>query len=128
LSKILEATCDATGLVHAEGVPVPAAEVLSKGAASSEGLLFLEEKKAKYLPSSADDIESTIQDVIDALDAIGPALTEIASALTAIGAKMTGPTTSPPPTLPTSVATIASKVILISTAKTQLTTLKGALK
>lgn len=127
MSKILDATCNPTGVVTADGVAVPAATVLSKGKAQSTGLLFLEADKARYLPSNAPDVESTISDTIDALDAIGPALSEIALALTAIAANMSGSSTSPPASIPTSVATINAKVTLITTAKTKLTTLKGAL-
>lgn len=128
MSKILAATCSALGIVTADGVTVPTAEVLSLGTGASSGLLYLEGDKAWYIPSSATDIEETLDKAIDSLDAIGPALTEIASTLTAIGAGMTGPTTTPPPTLGVSVSNINSKVALINTAKSALTTLKGALK
>lgn len=114
MSKILDATCDATGLVTAEGVPVSECEVLSEGKQASAGLMFMQAGKARYLTSSATDIKAT-------LDAVTAALTEIATTLTAIGAGMTGPTTAPPPTLPTSVITINAKV-------TELTQLMGALK
>jgi hypothetical protein len=114
LSKILDATCNAAGLVSAEGVTVPAAEVLSEGKQASAGLLFLDGEKARYLPSSATDIKTT-------LEKMASALTTIATALTSIGAGMTGPTTAPPPTLAADVASIASVV-------TQINVLKEALK
>ena len=128
MSKILDATCNASGLVSADGVTVPAAQVLSEGKQVSSGVLFIEGEKLKYLPSSATDIKTTIERAIDILDELGPALTEIALALTAIGAGMTGPTTAPPGTLPTSVATINSKVTALNSTKAELDTLKGALK
>jgi hypothetical protein len=114
MSKILDATCSAAGTVSSEGVTVPAAEVLSEGNQSSSGLLFIEGEKARYLPSSATDIKTTIEKVCSAL-------TEIANTLTAIGTGMTGATTAPPGTLATSVAAINTKV-------TELNTLKAALK
>lgn len=127
MSNILEATCVGS-VVTCESVPVPAAEILSEGIGSSSGLLFLQDDKAYYLPSSALDIKTTIEKLIAAIDSINPALTEIASTLTAIGAGMTGPATAPPVTLPTSVATISAKVVELTATKALLNTLKGALK
>lgn len=128
MSKILDATCDASGKVTADGVVVTVAEVLSEGKQDSEGLLFLEGDQARYLPSSATDIKTTIEKAIKILDDLGPALTEIANALTAIGTGMTGPTTAPPGSLPTSVSTINSKVSALNATKSELDQLKGALK
>lgn len=128
MSKILEATCSASGMVSAEGVTVPAAEVMSEGTQASEGLLFMEGDVSKYLPSSASDVKTTIEKTIQVLTDLNAALTEIASCLTAIGTGMTGPTTAPPGSLPTSVITITSKVTALNATKAQLNTLKGALK
>lgn len=113
MSKILDATCSALGVVTSEGVPVTDCEVLSEGKAASTGLMFMEGDKARYLPSSATDIK-------DAIEQITLALTEIANTLTAIGGGMTGPTTAPPPTLAASVVTINSKVTLLNTLKAGL--------
>lgn len=114
MARIFNATCNALGIVTAEGVQVPDCVVLSEGKQASAGLMFAQGDKFYYLPSSALDIKATLTDVI-------AALTEISSTLTAIGAGMTGPTTAPPPTLPASVITINSKI-------TTLTALKEALK
>lgn len=68
MSKILEASCSALGIVTSEGVPVPAAEVMSEGNQTSTGLLFLEGETAKYLPSSATDIKALIQNMVSILN------------------------------------------------------------
>lgn len=128
MSKILNATSNATGIVSVEGQVVPGVQVLSEGKQSSSGLLFLEDDKKTYLPSSATDVKSTIEKTISALDKVGLALTKIADTLTAIGLGMTGGTTAPPPSLPTNVADITAKVTEINAVKSELETLKGALK
>jgi len=128
MSKILDATCDADGKVTADEALVPEATVLSEGKQASSGILLIDEDRARYFPSSATDIKTTIEKSITALTDLSAALTEIATALTAIGAGMTGPTTAPPPTLPTSVLTITSKVTAIAQTKSELEQLKGALK
>lgn len=128
MSKILDATCSATGVVTAEGSTVESAEVLSEGNQASSGLLLMEGNKARYLTSSATDIKETIEKLIQVLDDLGPALTQIATTLTSIGAGMTGPTTAPPPTLPADVIELTSKVTSLTATKAELNTLKGALK
>lgn len=114
MSKLLAATADANGKVTADGVEVPGAVVLSLGKQASTGLLLLDTDKAWYFPSSATDIQST-------LGHISMALEKIATILNSIGAGMTGPTTAPPPTLPTDV-------IALNQIKGEIDTLKGALK
>lgn len=128
MSKVLDATCDANGKVKVGSVEVPTAIVLSEGKQASSGLLILEELNARYLTSSATDVKITIEKINTALTDLAAALTEISSALTAIGAGMTGPTTAPPPTLPTSVVTITTKVTAINATKSQLENLKDHLK
>jgi hypothetical protein len=128
MSKILDASCSATGVVSAEGVTVPAATVLSEGKQASTGLLFLEDEKARYLPSSATDIKTTLEKLVLALTSTSSALTTIASALTAIGTGMTGPTTAPPMSLPASVSAVNALASSIDSIKEQLDTLKGTLK
>ena len=114
MSKILAATCDASGKVTADGVVVPEAVVLSLGKQASSGLLYLDGEKAWYFPSSATDIEATLGQISQAIE-------KIANVLTAIGGGMTGPTTAPPPTLATDVAAIMQ-------IKAAVDQLKGALK
>lgn len=114
MSKILEATCDATGTVTADGVPVVGAVVLSEGKQASEGVAVMDGDKVWYLTSSASDVKTTIGKLSDAI-------TKIATMFTSIGTGMTGPTTAPPGTLPTDVAALNQMVV-------ELTQLKEALK
>jgi hypothetical protein len=113
MSKILEASC-VGGVVTADGVPVPAADILSEGVGASEGVLMLEGEQAKYLPSSAGDIKTAIEKTVSAIQTV-------AQILTAIGASMTGPTTAPPPSLAADLGDLAATL-------TELTTLKETLK
>lgn len=114
MSKILLATCDATGKVTCEGVQIPEAVVMSAGKQASNGLLIIEGGTVRYLALSVTDLETTLGKVSQALGKIG----EI---LTSIGSGMTGPTTAPPGTLPTDVAALNS-------IKAEIDQLKGALK
>lgn len=128
MSKILDATCSADGMVKADGVDVPAAKVLSEGQGVSEGLLFMDGPKARYLPSSSKDIKSTLGDTITALTAASEAIAKIATTLTSIGAGMTGPTTAPPGTLPTDIIEIQLKSMEVDQAVQALNELKGSLR
>lgn len=127
MSKMLAATCVA-GVVTAGGVPVTVADVLSEGIGSSEGILFLDEYEAKYVAKTSPDLKSTLNHISSELGTISGTLNTIASALTAIGAGMAGPATAPPPTLPTSVASIATDVASLIALKAQVDLLKEALK
>lgn len=66
MAKIIEATCEA-GVVTADEVPVTAADILSEGVRSSEGILLLDENKAKYVTSNAEDIKDAIDKLNDIL-------------------------------------------------------------
>lgn len=114
MSKILDATCSAAGIVTCEGATITEAQVLSDGKQASEGLLIIQNGKVYYLTLSVSDLKTTIEK-------LSAAVGQIATTLTSIGAGMTGPTTAPPPTLATDVATLNS-------IKAELDTLKGALK
>jgi hypothetical protein len=113
MSKVLEAIC-VGGVVTSEGVPVPAADILSEGVGASSGVLILDRDLAKYIAKTSPDLKST-------LEILSSALTTIATSLTSIGAGMTGPTTAPPPTLAVDVAQITLAV-------TELDALKEILK
>lgn len=128
MSKILNASCDASGKVTAEGFEVPEAVVMSAGQQSSTGLLIVDKKNVKYLTLNTTDLESLIDKTSAALDDLSAAINKIALTLTSIGAGMTGPTTAPPPTLVADVAEITGKVAEITAIKIELDTLKGALK
>ena len=110
---MIPATCQA-GVVTADDVPVPAAVIQSKGVGASEGVLLIDGEEARYLPNTTPDIEETLEKISDAL-------TTIANTLTAIGAGMTGPTTAPPPSLPSNVASLNATIA-------ELEALKGALR
>ena len=114
MSKLLDASASADGKVTCEGVEVPEAIIISLGKQASTGLLLLDGEKAWYFPSSATDIQST-------LDELSKGLEKIALILQAIGAGMTGPTTAPPPTL-------ATDLVALNMIKAEVDTLKGALK
>jgi hypothetical protein len=112
LSKILPASCVGS-IVTVEGKPVQAA-ILSQGIKSSDGVALFEENEISYVTSNATDIKDLITKVTD--------LIQLASdTFTAIGTGMTGPTTAPPGTLPTSITQLA-------TLKTALTLMKENLK
>lgn len=110
------------------GFVVDGAIVLSEGAAESEGLLFIEGATAYYLPSSASDVQTVIEKIIDIVTAAGAAIGKASDGLTAIAGSMTGPTTAPPPGLPPIVAQITAKVAELETTKSELEELKGGLK
>lgn len=114
MSKVLQATCDAQGVVKVAGTTVPNALVLSEGKQASQGALFLNGEEKSYLPSSASDIKTVIEKLSSSLE-------KIANILTSIGAGMTGATTAPPPTLVTDVAEVTA-------IKAELDALKDALK
>lgn len=127
-SKMLEATCDEAGIVKVGEIIVTDADILSEGKQASEGILLIEQDKAKYLTSSATDIESTIEKTVAVIDDLTNAINQIVSILTNIGAGMTGVTTAPPPTLSTDLSQLSEKVTTLNETKDDLNTLKGALK
>lgn len=113
MSKVLPATCDATGKVTADGVVVTAAVVLSEGKQASSGILILEGDVVRYLPSSATDIKTVIEKLETILDDASAAFTSIGAQLTALGGDG---------------ATATAKATSLLATKALLTTLKGALK
>lgn len=128
MSKILDATCDATGKVKVGTVEVPDAIVMSAGKQQSSGILIIDGDRAKYLTLSVTDLESTLEKTSQALAKSVEAIQAIATLFTAIGAGMTGPTTAPPGTLAVDVANINSKAADITAVKNDIDQLKGALK
>lgn len=115
-------------MVSVEGFPLTDVEVLGAGQAASEGIVLVQGGKVFYIPSASSNVVDTIDQIIAALDSLTPAITTIATTLTAIGAGMTGPSTAPPPTLPSNVIDITANVTELGLVKTELETLKGALK
>lgn len=112
MSRILPATCSA-GVVQVENKPVTAT-ILSQGVKQSSGVALLEKDTLTYVASNASDIA----DLISQLTSLVQLLSDT---LTAIGTGMTGSSTAPPPSLPTSITSLA-------TVKTQLTAMGNNLK
>ncbi len=127
MSKVLEAECEA-GVVTIEDLPIAESTILSEGVGSSEGIAILQDEKVFYIPNATPDLKLTIEKAIDAINQIAQTLTTISGSLTAIGAGMTGPTTSPPPTLPVDVAQILTDTVTLMSTATELETLKGMLR
>lgn len=120
MTKMIDATCT-SGVVTADGVPVPSAEILSGGVGQSSGVLLLDEDRAAYLANIEPDLSVT-------LDKLSTALGSIASALNKIDTKVLS-TTCPAgsgATLPLPLA--ASDIATIQTAKTAIDALKGTLR
>lgn len=115
MSKILQATSDATGKVTVDGKIVAGAVVLSEGKQASSGVGLLDQDKFWYMTSSATDIVTTIDKLINVL-------TQLTTVLTAIDSKPTGGAGSA--VTPVAVSAVAN----LNVIKTELTTLKGALK
>lgn len=113
MSKILAATCVA-GVVTAEGVPVPAAVVLSAGVAQSSGILIVDADKAWYIALSSSDLKTTIEKVSQALTQ------------TATGLASAGPTLDS--LVPGSGAPVSAAAVQINAIVVELTALKEALK
>lgn len=133
MSKTITASC-VGGIVTADGVPVPAAEVLSEGVGASEGLLVVDEEKAFYVAKTTPDLETTLTHLITALTQVKAALDQTVTGLqktgttfTATFAGMLGPATAPPPTGPTGVADIVAAAAQVTAAATQIETAKTAL-
>lgn len=110
--KFIDASCQ-NNQVTADGKVVPA-EILSQGKKSSTGVMLMDEDKRAYLTSNATDIA----DLITKLESL---VQLISDTFSAIGSGMTGPTTAPPGSLPTSITQLA-------TIKSQLDTMKVNLK
>jgi hypothetical protein len=127
MSRILEATCVA-GVVTAEGVPVPIAEIFSAGIAPSEGLLIMQDGKAFYITSNAEDIEATLDGVSDAITSLTATIAQLITTFGSFAAAMTGPTTAPPPTLAAELAVLTAKSVELTATKAALELLKAGLK
>lgn len=115
MSKILEATCE-NSIVRCEGVVITGVTVLSKGKASSSGILVIEEDKKTYIASTVADLETTLTQVSTALANISSALSAIDSA----GFWSGGGAPTPP--------FLGGLISGVNNAKSALDTLKGNLK
>ncbi len=113
MSRIFDAECLAN-IVKIEGKPVTPATVLSQGVKSSTGVALMQGDKIHYVTSNATDIKDLISQLTDLIQLVS-------DTFAAIGTGMTGPTTAPPASLPTSITQLAL-------VKTTLTTMKDNLK
>lgn len=109
MSKVLNATCNASGVVTAEGQEVPAAVVLSEGKQDSTGVLILEEEKANYLTSNASDIKALIESLVDIINQIATIATGLDAVTNSPGAQ-------------------AAAIATLQTMKTELNLTKDLLK
>lgn len=109
MSKILAATCNAAGVVTADGVPVVGAIVLSEGKKASSGVAVMDGDKVWYLTSSATDIKDLITSMVEITNQIAT----IATALDAV-------TVSP--------GSAAAAIAQLQVLKTQLELTKETLK
>lgn len=109
MTRVLRATCDASGVVTCEGVTVPAARVLTAGKAASSGILILDEDRADYVATNTTDIEALIESVVEIVNKV----VEITTSLDAV-------TLSP--------GAAAANIALLTTMATQLNLTKDLLK
>lgn len=107
MSKILDATCSALGVVTSEGVAIPSAEILSAGTKASTGLVIIDGENAWYFPSSATDISDVITNVVACLNQTITILSGLNS--------LTG-------------STLTAAIATLTTLKTTLNTSKDTLK
>jgi hypothetical protein len=121
MSKMLEATCVA-GIVTADGVPVPTADILSEGVGASEGILILEEDEAKYLAKISPDLKSTLEKLSSVCDTIKSGLQAIDAVTTLITTCGAGAGTA------TWLPVNASAIAALTTAKAEIDALKASLR
>ncbi len=89
MAKILEATC-AAGEVKVGAITVADAVILSQGVKSSTGVIALDEDKATYLTSNAEDVADLIETLNDLITTLTTTLTSMDAALLAPGAGTAG--------------------------------------
>lgn len=127
MSKVFAATCEA-GVVSVDDLAIPDVIVLSEGVGPSEGVLILQDESAYYIPYTAIDLKNTLIKIETTLTNLVNAINKIGDELTLIGAGMTGPTTTPPPTLAVDVLLIKSYATNINGIKAEFTAIKDNLK
>ncbi len=128
MSKILDATANALGVVSVDGLVLPGAVILSEGAAASEGLAVLDGENVWYLTKTSPDLKSTLDNLIDVLSQLKTGIDKIGDTFTDVGLGMAGSSTAPPPTLGASVTAIKATATAIDAIKTDLQTLTDGLK
>ena len=127
MSKVLEATCEG-GVVKVGTLTIEGAVIHSEGEGASQGVLIMEEAESHYLAKTTPDLKTTLGKLSDTLDELSTVLNKVATTFTSVGAGMTGPTTAPPPTLATDVASIVTSATQLTAIQTEIDELKEMLK
>lgn len=129
MSKVLPATCVA-GVVTADEIVLPGAEILGDGVGQSDGIAILDEDESFYVPNSTPDLATTLQNVSDALGQVVTALTHVTNSLTLLDTHgfLANPGPSPsPPLCVTEILAVTTAATAITAAQTALDTLAEAL-
>jgi len=121
MSKMLEASC-VGGVVTAGGFIVVEADIQSEGVGASEGILLMDEDKAKYLAKITPDLKTTLTKLSSCIDTIKSALQAIDSVGTLVTTCGAGPGTAV--WVPVNVANITA----LTAAKAEIDLLKESLK
>lgn len=119
MSKLIEADCVA-GVVTADGVPVPSADILSEGVGSSDGVLFLDEDLAFYIPKGSPDLKTALTKLIALVSQLTTALTAIDSKVMVTTCPAGSGTAGPTPMAAASIAQITSIQAELSALKEML--------
>lgn len=122
MSKILPASCDASGVVKCEDYIVPEAIVMTEGKQASEGLLFMDKGLMRYIPmKQTSDLITLLDKISAALDQIATGLENMDTAgyIIAVTGQATGTAAGP---------FSSSQISQIRSIKGDLDQLKGALK
>ncbi len=122
MSKILPATCDASGKVTIEG-QVVASTVLGQGKKASTGAALLEEGSSTYVPDTSSDLHDTIASVNDLVQKLQDVFTQAVLAMQALDA-----VTTTPGSASAAIALVTVKNLLVTTANSTFVLQKDLLK
>lgn len=132
MSRILEAECDAEGVVRCQGFVIDGAKILTHGKQASTGILIIDGEHIVYLTSNADDLFSTLDKVANALGKAVEGLNKAASGLQGLdtsGFLISATAGVPsPPKIPTQIADVQAAASDIESIQSELNELKGKLK
>lgn len=132
MSRILEADCDAEGVVRCQGFVIEGARILTHGKQASQGILIIDGEAVTYLTANTDDLATTLEKVSAALDKAVAGLNKTAAALQTLdgAAFLVGATGAvpSPPLVASQISDIQSAASDISSTKGELDELKGKLK
>lgn len=132
MSRILEADCDAEGVVRCQGFVIEGAKVMTHGKQASTGILIVDGEGITYLTANTDDLATTLDKVAAALGKAVEGLNKAAAGLQGldtagflIGA--TGAVPSPPK-VASQIADVQAAASDIGSLQGELDELKGKLK